>query len=89
MRLFTFAVLIFLTPGAFATGLATCDSGAASSWQSKDALKTKLTNAGWEVRLIKEDGGCYEVYAMDEKKARIEAYFHPVSLERVELKHDH
>ncbi len=58
-----------------------------SSWQSKDALKTKLTDAGWEVRLIKEDGGCYEVYAIDAKKARIEAYFHPVSLERVETEH--
>jgi len=31
------------------------------------------------VRRIKEDGGCYEVYALDEKGNRVEAYFHPVT----------
>ena len=42
-----------------------------------------LKAKGWEVRNIKVDGGCYEVYALDEKQERVEAYFHPVTLERV------
>ena len=81
--IFTLAALALNT--AYATGLATCESGDPSSWQSKDVLKETLIKAGWEVRLIKEDDGCYEVYALDENKARTEAYFHPVTLKRVTL----
>lgn len=29
------------------------------------------------MRRIKVDGGCYEVYALNEKGERVEAYFHP------------
>jgi hypothetical protein len=42
-----------------------------------------LKEKGWEVRNVKIDGGCYEVYALDDKGERVEAYFHPVTLERV------
>ena len=68
---------------AGATGLATCDSGSPETWQSKEKLTEKLKAKGWEIRNIKVDGGCYEVYAIDDKKERVEAYFHPVTLERV------
>ena len=70
---------------AGATGLATCDSGSPDKWQSKEKLTEVLKAKGWEVRNVKVDGGCYEVYAIDEKKERVEAYFHPVTLERVEI----
>lgn len=69
---------------AGATGLATCDSGSPDTWQPKEKLTAMLKEKGWEIRNVKVDGGCYEVYAIDEKKARVEAYFHPVTLERVE-----
>ena len=65
---------------AHATGLATCDSGSKEGWQSQDKLTTMLTQKGWQVRRIKEDGGCYEVYALNEKGERVEAYFHPRTL---------
>lgn len=74
---------------AFATGLATCDSGDKSTWQAPSVLEQRLTQEGWTVRRIKEDGGCYEVYALDDKGARVEAYFHPVTLERVPVKDHH
>lgn len=67
-------------PSVFATGLATCDSGPKSGWQSADKLEQQLKEKGWQVRRIKEDGGCYEVYAFDEKGQRGEFYFHPVTL---------
>ena len=73
---------------ASATGLATCDSGSPDKWQSKEKLTEKLKAKGWEIRNIKVDGGCYEVYAIDDKKERVEAYFHPVTLERVETSKD-
>lgn len=72
---------------AFATGLATCDAGDKATWQATSVLEKQLTDKGWSVRRIKEDGGCYEVYALDEKGARVEAYFHPVTLEPVPIQH--
>jgi hypothetical protein len=71
---------------ANATGLATCDSGPPEKWQSQDKLAAMLKEKGWEIRNIKVDGGCYEVYAIDGKGERIEAYFHPVTFERVPIK---
>ena len=70
---------------AGATGLATCDSGSPDTWQSQEKLTAMLKAKGWEIRKIKVDGGCYEVYALDEKGERLEAYFHPVTLERVPI----
>ena len=64
---------------ASATGLATCESGPKSGWQAPEKLEKQLTEQGWTVRRIKEDGGCYEVYALDDKGQRVEAYFHPVT----------
>ncbi|HTP96445.1 MAG TPA: PepSY domain-containing protein [Burkholderiales bacterium] len=75
-----------LTAGAIlaspthATGLATCDSGPREGWQPQSVLEKRLTEQKWQVRRIKVDGGCYEVYAMNEKGERVEAYFHPVTL---------
>jgi hypothetical protein len=65
---------------AGATGLATCDSGPKSGWQPQEKLEKMLTAQGWKIRRIKEDGGCYEVYALNDKGERVEAYFHPVTL---------
>ena len=65
---------------ASATGLATCDSGPRESWQSQEKLEKMLAERGWKIRRVKEDGGCYEVYAFDEKGERVEAYFHPKTL---------
>jgi hypothetical protein len=69
---------------AGATGLATCDSGPQDGWQSQEKLTASLKEKGWEIRNVKVDGGCYEVYAIDDKGERVEAYFHPVTLERVQ-----
>ncbi|HEY4647231.1 MAG TPA: PepSY domain-containing protein [Steroidobacteraceae bacterium] len=69
-----------------ATGLATCDSGPQETWQPQSKLEKQLTDKGWQVRRIKIDGGCYEVYAINEKGERVEAYFHPQTLEPVPTK---
>lgn len=66
-----------------ATGLATCDSGPRETWQPQAKLEKMLSDRGWRINRIKEDGGCYEVYAIDEKGQRVEAYFHPKTLEPV------
>jgi hypothetical protein len=69
---------------ASATGLMTCESGPESGWQPQATLQQQLQARGWDVRRIKVDGGCYEVYAVDPQGRRVEAYFHPVSLDHLQ-----
>ena len=84
-RLCIVAAFMSGASGAHATGLATCDSGPRESWQPEDKLAAVLKEKGWQLRRIKEDGGCYEVYALDEKGQRVEVYFHPRTLAPVPL----
>jgi hypothetical protein len=67
---------------ASATGKMTCDAPQ-KSWKSMDALQAKLTKDGWKLRKAKVDGGCYEVYGTDPEGRSVEAYFHPVSFEKL------
>ena len=75
--------LIMLAAPAGATGLYSCDSSPRENWQSREVLTRLLTEQGWQVRRIKEDGGCWEVYALDAAGDRVEAYFDPVTLKNV------
>lgn len=68
---------------ALATGKMTCDAGPEKSWKSQDALKASLVKQGWQVRKSKVDGGCYEVYGTTPEGDRVEAYFHPVTFEKL------
>jgi hypothetical protein len=80
-------MLVFATclaaADAGATGLATCASGPKSGWKPEAELQKKLIDQGWQIRRIKEDGGCYEVYAIDAAGKRIEVYFHPLTFDVV------
>ena len=71
---------LLIASAAQATGLATCDSGNPNTWQPQEKLEALLKERGWQIRRIKIDGGCYEVYALNEKGERVEAYFHPLTL---------
>lgn len=77
---------MFAATQAVATGRATCESGLEKDWQPAETLTKQLEAKGWKVRRVKVDGGCYEVYALDEKGQRVEAYFHPKTLEPVPTK---
>ena len=77
---------LLVSAGSNATGLAKCDSGAQESWQPQASLEKILTEKGWKVRRIKVDGGCYEVYALNDKGEKVEAYFHPHTLAPVPTK---
>lgn len=83
---FAVAAAAFFAVPAYATGLATCESGPQQGWQPQLKLENELKAKGWQVRRIKVDGGCYEVYALNEKGERVEAYFHPVTFAPVPTK---
>jgi hypothetical protein len=75
------AALTFAAP-ASATGKMTCNAPQAK-WKSIPTLEARLKKQGWQVRKSKVDGGCYEVYGTDPQGRRVEAYFHPVTLEKL------
>lgn len=52
-------------------------------WKLREELSDKLQADGWDVRKIKIDNGCYEVYGFDGKGKRREAYFNPKTLELI------
>lgn len=81
IKLLLFVLLAGSSQLANATGLHTCESGDRAEWQTKEALQKQLEEQGWKIRKIKEDGGCYEVYATTPEGERGEAYFHPETLE--------
>ena len=67
---------------AHASGKLTCDAPQAQ-WKPIDSLKRTLTAQKWVVRKAKVDGGCYEVYGTTPEGDKVEAYFHPVSFEKL------
>lgn len=70
------------TPAA-ATGVVKCQAGPQSGWTARTLLEAKLKKEGWKVKKSKVDGGCYEVYGTTPDGDRVEAYFHPVTLEKL------
>ena len=75
------AIAALASTQAYATGRYTCESGDRSTWKTMEELKSKMIAEGWQVRRIKEDGNCYEAYGTSPQGERVEAYFHPVTLE--------
>ncbi len=67
---------------AAATGKMTCKV-AASDVKPQAELVTALTKQGWTVTKAKPDGGCYEVYGTTPEGDRVEAYFDPVTFEKL------
>ena len=53
------------------------------TWKLREELTDKLQAEGWDVRKVKIDNGCYEVYGFDGKGKRREAYFNPKTLELI------
>lgn len=83
LRLLTAALTLAIAAPAFATGAMKCDSGPQSGWKTQAQLTESLIKQGWQVRKSKVDGGCYEVYGTTPEGDRVEAYFHPVTLEKL------
>jgi hypothetical protein len=65
-----------------------CGSAPRDQWMSVDAAKAKGIAMGYEVRKVKVEDGCYELYAVDKNGARAELYMNPVSGEVVRSKDD-
>ncbi len=82
MKLMILALALAVAAPAAATGVMTC-SGDKAKWQPIATLTETITKAGWTVRKAKVDGGCYEVYGTTPEGDRVEAYFDPITLEKL------
>ncbi|WP_339688920.1 PepSY domain-containing protein [uncultured Parasphingorhabdus sp.] len=79
----TFLATAGLSAPALATGKMSCEAGPQSGWKTRAELEASLVKQGWTIKKSKVDGGCYEVYGTTPEGDRVEAYFHPVSLEKL------
>jgi hypothetical protein len=70
-----------------ASELKGCGDAPESEWMSEADIEARAVGMGYEVRRIKVDEGCYEIYGIKDGK-KVEAYLNPVSGERVESKSD-
>lgn len=76
------AALAFASP-AYADGDVRCNAGPTEKWQKIDRLKKKVWMEGWELQKMQIEGDCYEVYARTEQGQAVEAFFHPVTLQKL------
>lgn len=72
-----------LSQPALADGDVVCSGGPQENWQAQSEVGKKAWQQGWEVLRIQVEGDCYEVYARNAQGQAIEAFFHPVTLEKL------
>jgi hypothetical protein len=61
-----------------------CSLAPKSKWQPKEALQHRLESDGYNVRRIKIEGGCYEVYAFDKEGKRANMAYNAETLEKLD-----
>lgn len=74
--------LMAATP-ALADGDVRCKGGPAETWKPLAAVRKKAWVEGWTVDKVQVQGDCYEVYARTETGQAVEAFFHPVTLQKL------
>ncbi len=72
-----------LAAPAQADGDVVCSSGPQTGWQPMSELRKKAWQEGWTIQEARIEGDCYEVYARTEAGQAIEAFFHPVTLQKL------
>ena len=72
-----------LAPAAYADGDVRCNAGPRENWKPMAELRKKAWQEGWTVQKAEIEGDCYEVYARTEGGQAIEAFFHPVTLQKL------
>ena len=77
----------------FGTGIAqasdddaSCANAPRSEWRTPDDVKAAAEAQGYQVKSVKTEGSCFEVYAHDKSGRRTELYVDPVSLQILKVK---
>lgn len=83
IRLILAAALTLVATPALADGSVKCNAGPADKWKPMAQLRKTAWMEGWTVQKAQVEGDCYEVYARTEAGQAIEAFFHPVTLQKL------
>ncbi len=82
------ALVTILAAGpALAEESVSCGNAPQSEWLSTDAFKEKVAAKGYDVKNIKVENGCFEVYALKDGK-RVVTFMNPVTAEVVQASTD-
>ncbi len=84
----TTTLILTFSTAAFASGDEHACKNISGERMTKDAIKTKFTGLGYEVKRIKDEDGCYEVYAITKEGSRVELYVNPVTGDVVKTERD-
>ena len=76
------AVAIVMASNAWAAGAA-CSTAPKAQWQPQSKLEDMLKADGLTVRQIKEENGCYEVYATDTAGKKVNVAYNAETLEKL------
>lgn len=66
--------------------LKSCGNASMTEWKSETDIRQAAEGLGYQVRKVKVEDGCYEVYAIKADGSRVEAFLNPVSGELVREK---
>lgn len=60
-----------------------CKGGPQANWTPLSALSKKAWQEGWTVVKAQVEGDCYELYARTDTGQAVEAFYHPVTLQKL------
>ena len=83
MKVLSALAVLALAAAGPALAAGNCSTAPKSKWQAKSALESQLQADGYNVRQIKIEGGCYEVYATDKDGKRANMAFNAETLEKL------
>lgn len=83
VKLLCAAVLSSSAAAAFAHGDVSCPAVPKEEKRPQMELQRKLEGEGWKVRAVKNFNNCYEVYGLDGKGQKAEAFYNAKTFERI------
>lgn len=79
------ALLTAISPAAASGDDVSCEP-IKGVWMSKGEISAKAEDLGYDVRRVKTEDGCYELYVVDKDGKKAEIYMNPVSGDVVKTK---
>lgn len=82
-KIIALALLTSIAAPAFAADMCSVPQ---DKWMTEDALKAKAVELGYDVKQVKIEKGCYEIYAIDKDGKKVEVLMNPETAAVVEVK---